>query len=367
MPKVLFHGSPKDGLPSVFEVAQMISFRGQQTPQPHPNYPNTGSGHVAAVNGVSTPASSTSAAASGVSGGAGLARLTIVNGCVAAIAPLNVIAASGSTYSVAVGDDAVNCDAGSGAMTVSLPAAAGAQSVLFFTKTDSTANSVTLTAAGSDLINGAPTYTLSPQYAVAILVSDGVGEWIVYGAGASLNVTDGTTSVSGVSTLLFTRGKVTSATDGVAEYAPATATSTSLGEIQLAGALGGPGTTAAAPVLSSTGVTAATYGDSAHVGQFTVGLDGRVTAASTVAIAFPAWAFDETVSGSGTTYTLAHPASPTGSLDLRMVSSAGASLLVQGSSARYGYTLSGSTVTLGNALPSGYALVAKSYQYVAGT
>lgn len=36
--------------------------------------------------------------------------------------------------------------------------------------------------------------------------------------------------------------------------------------------------------VSPSGVTASTYGDSTHVGQFTVGADGRVTSASSVAI-----------------------------------------------------------------------------------
>lgn len=40
--------------------------------------------------------------------------------------------------------------------------------------------------------------------------------------------------------------------------------------------------------LNSSGVGGGTYGDSTHVGQFTVGSDGRITAASDVAIAFPA-------------------------------------------------------------------------------
>lgn len=40
----------------------------------------------------------------------------------------------------------------------------------------------------------------------------------------------------------------------------------------------------AAGDLNNSGVTAATYGDGSHVGQFTVGVDGIITAASNVAI-----------------------------------------------------------------------------------
>ena len=41
------------------------------------------------------------------------------------------------------------------------------------------------------------------------------------------------------------------------------------------------------PTLVTTGVTAGTYGDATHVGQFTVDANGRNTAASSVAITFP--------------------------------------------------------------------------------
>lgn len=47
-----------------------------------------------------------------------------------------------------------------------------------------------------------------------------------------------------------------------------------------------------ATTLSSTGVSASTYGDATHVGQFTVDVKGRLTSASNVAITFPAPATD---------------------------------------------------------------------------
>lgn len=71
------------------------------------------------------------------------------------------------------------CDATSGAIIPTLPAAADAGNgfTIAFKKTDSTAHAVTITVAGSDKIDGAATFALTAQYNWAILVSDGVSEW----------------------------------------------------------------------------------------------------------------------------------------------------------------------------------------------
>ena len=57
--------------------------------------------------------------------------------------------------------------------------------------------------------------------------------------------------------------------------------------ITLSGDVTGSGTTSITTTLSSTGVTAGSYGDATHVGTFTVDAKGRLTAASSVAINFP--------------------------------------------------------------------------------
>lgn len=72
------------------------------------------------------------------------------------------------------------CDATSCALTYTLPAAsASAGHLLFFKKTDSSGNAVTISRAGTDLIDGATSYCLATQYKYVKLVSDGMSNWYV--------------------------------------------------------------------------------------------------------------------------------------------------------------------------------------------
>lgn len=74
------------------------------------------------------------------------------------------------------------CNATSGAIVATLPAAtaAGNGFAVAFKKTDSSAQTVTLTAAGSDKIDGAGTFVLSSQYSWAIIICDGSSAWNIF-------------------------------------------------------------------------------------------------------------------------------------------------------------------------------------------
>ncbi len=77
-------------------------------------------------------------------------------------------------YTVTSQDEVVIVDATSGAVTITLQSAATrGGNPLKVKKIDNTANAVTITRAGSDLIDGATTYVLGTQYAAVMLHSDG--------------------------------------------------------------------------------------------------------------------------------------------------------------------------------------------------
>lgn len=75
----------------------------------------------------------------------------------------------------------VNASAGNMVVNIPLAATALAGAVISVKKTDSTANTVTVTAAGGDGIDDGTTFLLSLQNEVVFLVSDGISKWWVIG------------------------------------------------------------------------------------------------------------------------------------------------------------------------------------------
>jgi len=86
-------------------------------------------------------------------------------------ATLNVTATSGMYV--------VLCDCTSNAITVNLPTAVGNTSMIVIKKTDSSANSVTVDASGTQTIDGSLTAVISVRYVSLSLVSDGTNWSIV--------------------------------------------------------------------------------------------------------------------------------------------------------------------------------------------
>ena len=84
-----------------------------------------------------------------------------------------------ASYTVTPDDQLLLCDATSGAITLTLPAAStmAGKSVTAM-KVDSSGNAVTFDADGSETINGSGTYALSSQYNRAELFCDG-SKWLI--------------------------------------------------------------------------------------------------------------------------------------------------------------------------------------------
>lgn len=76
--------------------------------------------------------------------------------------------------------DTVLMDATGGARTVTLPLASISSGQIRVIKTDVSGNSVTVSRAGADTINGANTQVLAAQYNKTTLVSDGVSRWYIF-------------------------------------------------------------------------------------------------------------------------------------------------------------------------------------------
>lgn len=77
------------------------------------------------------------------------------------------------------------CDATGGAIALTLPPATNDDSrIIIVKKSDNSVNAVTVTAAGSDTIDGAATFVLSNQYEFVVLINDEDGDiWNVIGSG----------------------------------------------------------------------------------------------------------------------------------------------------------------------------------------
>ena len=87
-----------------------------------------------------------------------------------------------AAYTVTHNDNAIECNATSGAFTVTLPAVSGAGVGIGFTlgigKSDSSANIVTIDGNGAETINGQVNYLLRQRYQGVELVNNGT-EWSV--------------------------------------------------------------------------------------------------------------------------------------------------------------------------------------------
>lgn len=90
-----------------------------------------------------------------------------------------------SPYALVAGSTYL-CNATSGAVVFDLPAANSYFGKpgrhISIKKTDSSGNAVTVTAAGSDKIDGSGTFALSAQYKFLTIESDGVANWNVFGS-----------------------------------------------------------------------------------------------------------------------------------------------------------------------------------------
>ncbi len=169
---------------------------------------------------------------------------------------VRVIVFANSPYAITADDDQVIVDATDGNVLITLPSVSTLQKAylcreLFIKKVDVSAHTVTTTAVVGDLIDGAASIVLTTQYENLGIINDvNQSAWwrIVPGGGGG-----GGTGITALT------GDVTAS-----------------------------GTGSVVATLANTAVTPASYGDSTHVGAFTVDAKGRLTAASSVAIAFPA-------------------------------------------------------------------------------
>lgn len=91
------------------------------------------------------------------------------------------IVAKTANYTVTANDGVIECDAASGAITLTLPAVSGAQAGTTYTlkKTDVSANAVTFDGNASETIDGATTVSTTTQWASITIIRNAAGTaWI---------------------------------------------------------------------------------------------------------------------------------------------------------------------------------------------
>jgi hypothetical protein len=98
-----------------------------------------------------------------------------------------------ATYAIGSNGELVDYfNASSAPITANLPAASNSGLVFFLSKTDSTANAVTITPHSGATINGASSYVLNTQYQYLIIQSDSSANWHILSATPAIQLYEST-------------------------------------------------------------------------------------------------------------------------------------------------------------------------------
>lgn len=91
-----------------------------------------------------------------------------------------------SAYTLTTTDEFISASASSAALTITLPSATGSGQKYLILKSDSSANAVTLAAAGTDTIEGSATKVISSQYGKVGVIDIASGLWADLGTGGGI-------------------------------------------------------------------------------------------------------------------------------------------------------------------------------------
>lgn len=90
---------------------------------------------------------------------------------------LGGIQSKSANYTLTATDCTILATGGAGGITLTLPAANSSSNLIIIKKVDAAVGVITIGRAGSDVIDGATSITLTAQYETCILLSDGAGNW----------------------------------------------------------------------------------------------------------------------------------------------------------------------------------------------